>query len=68
MIVLLSREWVKINERDPGNSGDSVTKSGNSFTEEGKTIVMSSGLALLIFLLYFVLLKVCNLEGYDNKF
>lgn len=45
-----------------------VTKSGNSSTEEGKTMVISSGLTMLIFLLYFVLLRVCSFEGYGNKF
>ena len=45
-----------------------VTKSSNFSTEEQKTVVIYSGLTMLIFSLYFVPLKVCSFEGYDNKF
>lgn len=40
----------------------------HSSAEEGKTVVISSGLALMIFLMYFVLLRVCTFEACGNKF
>lgn len=45
-----------------------VTKSNRFSIREGKTMVISSCLTMLIFLLYFLPLKVCSFEGYDNKF
>lgn len=41
-----------------------VTKGSNSSTGKGKTMMISSGLTMLVFLVYFVFLKVCNFEGF----
>ena len=43
-----------------------VTKGSNSFTGKGKTMMISSGLTMLVFLVYFVFLKVCNFEECGN--
>lgn len=43
-----------------------VTKSNRFSIREGKTMVTSSCLTMLIFSLYFLPLKVCSFEGYDK--